>query len=384
LEKATLQQTKDHNRRLIFDTISKYPAGTSRASLSRETGLAKPTVSEIVAELVAEGWLEEVGMGISSGGKPPLMLRLREGARNVLCLDLSGGKFSGGVFDLRGNLLARRWRNLQGGQGEQLFSCLKDLVDELLDSTTAPVMGLTLGVPGLVDPDEGRVIHSISLGWTNYALVDKLKEHYSMPIYLANDSHLAAYAECMARGNAAGNLLLVNTNKGIGAGLILHGDLFWGDHFHAGELGHVQIDPHGERCECGHRGCLETIASVEAIMQKTKSIHVPCEWNDVVEMAAAGDNAVTIVIQNAADALGRALAQAAGLLNIQDVVIAGKITQLGRPFLNRLQETFNESVHSSIAVQTRLSYSRFEEDIILFGASAWMMRLPIDFIRKEE
>lgn len=384
MEKATLQQTKEHNRRLIYDTIFPYPAGTSRASLSRETGLAKPTVSEIVAELVEEGWLEEVGMGVSSGGKPPLMLRLKEDARNILCLDLSGGRFSGGVFNLRGHLLARRWRDLQGRQGEPLLSCLMDLISELLDLAMAPVMGLTIGVPGLVNPDEGRVIHSISLDWTDFNLVDRLRPQFSFPIYLANDSHLAAYAECAVRGNGSGNLLLVNTNKGIGAGLILHGDLFWGDHFNAGELGHVQIQPDGEKCECGHLGCLETISSVEAIIRKTRKVHVPCEWNDVVDMVQAGDMAVLQVIYDGADALGRALAQAAGLLNIQDIVIAGKITQLGNPFLNRLQKTFSESVLSSIADQSHLSYARYDEDIILHGAVAWMMRLPIDFIQKEE
>jgi len=115
--KATRQHTKVHNINLVLKTV--YQLGdTSRADVARITGLTRATVSDIVAQLIEDGLLEETGIGSSAGGKPPILLSLRDNARQLISLDLSGPEFHGAVVDLRGKFCARVSMPIRPGRGE--------------------------------------------------------------------------------------------------------------------------------------------------------------------------------------------------------------------------------------------------------------------------
>jgi len=128
-------------------------------------------------------------------------------------------------------------------------------------------VGIGIGAPGLVDTTDGTVIEAVKRRWRELPLGRRVAEKFGLPVYVANDSQAAALAEHVYGSVRPSNLIVIKVGQGIGAGLVLHNELFQGDGFGAGEIGHFVIDPAGEACRCGRRGCLETVASTRAVLQ---------------------------------------------------------------------------------------------------------------------
>ena len=258
MEKATRQHTRDHNVRLVLRTLYDGSA-LSRADLARATGLTRPTVSTLVSTLIAEGLVVESGLGLSVGGKPPTMLGVPPSGRQMICLDLSGAEFQGAVVDLRGEIRQRESIAVSGARGTAALALAVDLIEQLRQAATAPLLGIGVATPGLVDPGQGIVLSAVNLGWSDVALAQILEDRGGLPVHVANDSHVAALAEYMfgpARDSA--HLITIRIGQGIGAGIVLNGQPFYGDGFGAGEIGHVVVQVGGDVCSCGNRGCLET------------------------------------------------------------------------------------------------------------------------------
>ena len=141
-----------------------------------------------------------------------------------------------------------------------------DLLDELLDGSTAPLLGIGIGTPGLVDSRTGTIRRAVNLDWRDLPLGAIVASATACPVNVANDSQAAALAEyTYAGGDRVPNLIAIRVGRGVGAGLILRGALFQGDGSGAGEIGHVVVDDDGELCRCGRTGCLETVAGMRAI-----------------------------------------------------------------------------------------------------------------------
>ena len=145
-----------------------------------------------------------------------------------------------------------------------------DLIDEVRREATAPILGIGVGTPGIVDAD-GTIRWAVNLDWQDLPLAAILAERHGLPTVVANDSRAAAFATYLFRGDdRPDNLIVVRVGRGLGAGLILHGQTFGGDGEGAGEIGHVVVEPDGAACHCGRFGCLETVASATAIAARRR------------------------------------------------------------------------------------------------------------------
>jgi len=278
--KATHQLTKAYNYRLVLRTI--YDRGLpasrhghdqiSRAEVARVTGLSRTTVSDIVSDLLTQNLVEEVGFGLSSGGKNPILLQVRPDARHLIGIDLSGDEFRGEVVNLRGETRGAVSLPLSGRSGQSAMDLVYCLIDQLLPAATAPMLGLGVGTPGLIDAERGSQVHwSVNLDWLDMPLRDLLEARYQLPVSVLNDCQASALAEhFFGPAQRSSNLVLIKSEQGVGSGVILNGQLFHGDNFGAGEIGHVVIDPDGPPCRCGNRGCLETLASVSAVVERAR------------------------------------------------------------------------------------------------------------------
>ena len=151
-KKATRQHTKQHNARLVLKTI--YETGDiSRADLARATGLTRATVSNIVAGYLDKGIVAETGYGPSLGGKPPIMLSMVADARQLVCLDLGNEQFTGALVNLRGHFEKQISLPVNGRTAQSALDLVYELVEQLLANVTAPILGIALGSPGLIDAD---------------------------------------------------------------------------------------------------------------------------------------------------------------------------------------------------------------------------------------
>ena len=385
--KATRQHTKQHNSRLVLKTI--YDAGdVSRADLARMTGLTRATVSSIVASLLDKGLVAETGFGPSLGGKPPILLSMAEDARQLICLDLGNEKFTGAIVNLRGHFEYQVSLPVNGRTAESALNLVYELVDQLLANVTAPVLGMALGSPGLVDANAGLVKQSVNLVWHDLPLQHLLENRYHCSVYIANDSHLAALAEYSFGNDDTRNLVLIKMGQGIGSGIVLNGRIFYGEGFGAGEIGHVSVVENGELCSCGNHGCLETVASIRAMLRQAGTIadEIPTSllaqlrlsdntitWKTLQQACQQGDESAQKIVTQAGEFLGLAVANLVGILNVNRIVIAGDIAQTGDLFITAVQNKMRQRVLPKLAEETIVQYAAAESNLVLLGASALIL-----------
>ncbi|MDQ0576265.1 ROK family transcriptional regulator [Agromyces albus] len=269
--KVLPEHARSHNRALVLQTL--YSAGAqSRADVARETGLTRVTISDLVADLIAEGLVIELGQREDARpGKPAILIDVDRGAFQIIGVDLSEHqRFLGAVIDLDGGIVSRAEVDRAGATGERAVDLVIELVRGMLASTTTPVLGIGVGSPGVVDP-LGVVRSAPNLGWTDVALQARLANEFSLPVHVANDANVAVLAEHGA--SQLDDLLLVKIGHGVGAGLIIGGRPVIGGGFAAGEIGHVVVGTDGgPRCACGKHGCLEVWLAVPRLTARLDAI----------------------------------------------------------------------------------------------------------------
>jgi glucokinase-like ROK family protein len=389
MKKATQQTTKTHNSRLIIKTIYDY-GQISRAEIARLTHLTRTTVSDAVAELMQEGLVEEIGQGPSVGGKPPTLLSLVDDSRHLIGVDLANSEFRGAVVNLRGQVQHRVSRPVNDRDGEAALALAYDLLDELVACAAgSSLLGIGIGTPGLMDAESGVVRNAVNLDWRDLPLGSLLEERYGLPVYIANDSQVAALAEyTFGDSRHVPNLVVLKVGRGIGAGIVLNGQLHYGDGFGAGEIGHVRVVEEGARCRCGHTGCLETVASSTVIVRRAQSIARadpgsalhryagdPGRINTetVLQVFEAGDPSLRPVVAETGRYLGQAVAHLVGALNVRRIVVAGSAARFGQALIDPMVDEINQRSLAALAAETEVTISSLGSDIVILGAAALLL-----------
>jgi predicted NBD/HSP70 family sugar kinase len=299
---------------------------------------------------------------------------VNEGARSIIAVDLSDGERVGSVFDLKGTTAYRTTRSQDFMQGQAGVDALFATIDELLEETPAPVLGIGIGSPGVIDND-GSVVEASYLDWHNVPLGALLSTRYAFPVHVINNSRAAALAEYSFGEHEAENLLVVKIGNGVGAGVLLDGRIHGGEDSAAGEIGHVVVDSNGSPCYCGKVGCLETMAAAPRLVHALEP-HLDIEGETTREVFAAagaaaanGDEATNRVIDTAARNLGRVLATTVAILDIHRVVITGIVSELGDPFLDRLRSEIDNAVLATLASKLELCYGHTGDQAVRMGAA---------------
>jgi predicted NBD/HSP70 family sugar kinase len=374
-QKATHQQTRVHNERLVVRTV--YDLGPmSRADVARQTGLTRTTVSDVVGGLIGDGVVREIGRGQSTGGKAPILLEIDQDARLVVGLDLGEEQFAGSLVNLRGEIRRTVELPVAGRDGDDAVRLVFDLLDELLDGVSAPLLGIGVGTPGLVDSRTGTIRRAVNLDWRDLPLGAIIADRYDVPVNVANDSQAAALAEYTYAGEArVPNLIAIRVGRGVGAGLILRGALFQGDGSGAGEIGHtVVVDRDGALCRCGRVGCLETVAGMRGIETKaTEATGEPTDLPAVRDAAARGETWATTIVDDAGAALGRGIAALIGALDVQRIVLLGPVTELGDRWLGAVRSAATTGALALLAEDVVITVGRPTSNVVIRGASALLV-----------
>lgn len=396
-QKLTRDDSKEYNRRLALKLIYANRE-ISRADIARATGLTRTTASAAVEDLIEAGLVEDVGQGPSAGGKPPTLVRFVPGARHIIAMDLSGSVLKGAVVDLRGNIVTSATTRPAGSGVRPDFGPVWELVDGLLASTNRPVLGLGVGLPGLLDTENGVVLKAVNREWNNVPLRKILSERYPLPVYLLNDSQAAALAVAtFDNPGGARDLVVVLMESGISAGIVTGGRVYEGsNHLGASEIGHVCVVEGGEPCACGHFGCLETVAGRDAILRRAHAIYAnqpgsalqklagsaqDIDLATVLQANAAGDRAVGALITQVARYLSIAIANLVSTLNIGRVVLAGSVAELGAALLEPLVAELRERVLPELAERTEITISTQAADLVTRGAAALVLAQELGAIQ---
>ena len=326
-------------RRANLGAVMRYvaeQAPCSRARIAADTGLTRGTVSSLVSELVELGLLRETGEDERDGrvGRPGQLLELGD-VHVAVGLEINVDSLEVSVEDLTGSVRHERRvfvdnrRSAAGPVLDRIAGMAVSAIEEL-ERDGAVVVGVAVAVPGLVDQASGTLVRAPNLGWHRLALVDEFRERLpELPIRVENEANLAALAEHW-QGAARGvrNFICVFGEVGVGAGIVVDGELYRGAHGFGGEFGHVTLATDGEPCACGSRGCLETLVGQEAIARHAgvtieSGERMRSVTAELVRRAHAGDARVLGALDHAGRSLGFGLASAVNLFDLDVVVLGG-------------------------------------------------------------
>jgi N-acetylglucosamine repressor len=371
--KATNAQTRERNASLVLRVL--YDLGPiSRASIARLTGLTRTSVGELVSDLERDGLARDVGRGPSTGGKAPTLVALEPDARSVITVDLGERWFTAALANLRGDLSHVSSREVDGRDGDAALQLVFDLIGEVRDAASRPLLGIGVGTPGIVD-STGTIRWAVNLDWQDLPLGTILQEHFGTPAMVVNDSRAAAIATYLFGGeDRPQQLVAIKVGRGVGSGLVLRGQLFDGDGHGAGEIGHIVVDPDGARCHCGRFGCLETVASIPAVLDAASQAGLDVATVEgLASMAAADDERALAVVRTAGRSIGAAIAAMTGVLDVRHITVLGQATALGAPWFAAIREEAARRTLGPLAGDLRIVDGGPGDDATLLGACALLL-----------
>lgn len=355
--KVLPEHARGHNRSLVLQTLF-HEGSMSRADLARETGLTRVTISDLIAELITDGFVAEMGTREASGpGKPAILVDLARSNHRIVGLDLSGSDaFIAAVLTLDGDIVARREVPVPLG-ADQVVATVVELARQMVDDAHAPVLGIGVGTPGVVD-DHGVILTAPNFGWAGFDLQSALADALGLPVLVANDANAAVLAE-YTLGGAGDDVLLVKVGRGVGSGLLASGQPMRGARFAAGEIGHVTVGTDGgPLCACGKVGCLEAWLAVPSLTAR---------------LAAAPDAERDSILRDAGERLGIALAPIVGALDLSEIVLSGPPELLDGPLAEATVETLLARTLAQFHDGVRVRMTEQGQDIVLRGAAVMVL-----------
>lgn len=326
----------------------------SQTDIARETGLSRTTVSGLVAELAAEGVVAQRSEAVRrapspSGGRPPTLLSLDPSSGGFLGIDFGRESVRVAVANRVGELLAEaRSDRLEVAleAGEALGRAERMVAAVLAQAALQPerliAAGVAVSAPVLADAP--RFASGVIFpAWSGIDVTRRLGGRLGVPVYLGNDANLGALAEAtFGAGRSVRNLLYVGLSEGIGGGVIIDRSIYHGQTGAAGELGHIVINPDGQVCRCGNRGCLATVAGGAALTDALRQTHGPgVTFDELIALLHGGDIGATRLVADAGHAVGRALAGICSLLDPGLVIIGGELAPAGEPLLDSIRESLD-------------------------------------------
>lgn len=383
----------DFNQSVILDAIRRSPAGLSRVELTAATGLSAQTISNICRRLINQGFIAEAGKEISGPGKPRTILRLNPHGRYALGVHLDPTVMTFVMLDLSGSVVVHSRRPTPiAAEPRVIIAELVDAITALIATSgvdRALIGGVGVAAPGPIDIVAGTVVDPPHLtGWHEVALRDELSHGIGLPAILDKDVTAAATAEMWAGGaGGLGSFVFCYLGTGIGAGLVVRGELVRGSSENAGEIGHIVTDPNGPPCFCGMRGCVLVTCMPQALVKEAQAhgifgdaavdldtASVDERFTQLCEAASAGDAVATEIIDRSARRLSRAVAVVANMLDLDRVVFGG-------PFWHRLEDHYMRTI-PALLEELRVARSihrisvtgtRVGEDVAAVGAACLVL-----------
>jgi predicted NBD/HSP70 family sugar kinase/biotin operon repressor len=388
-----LHSLRDANRRLVIQALRRHGV-ISRAQIARITGLSRSTVSSLVTDLQAAGLIvEREGDAQQHGsqvGRPPVLIALSPSAGAAVGIDFGHSHIAVAVGDLAHTVLAERWQQIDvDHHAVEGLDTAAQMVDAALAEAGLDrdrVIGVGMGLPGPISTAEQTVgSTSILPGWVGVRAAREMERRLGMPVSVENDANLGALAEHVwGAGRGVQDVAYIKASSGIGAGLILGGRLHRGFGGTAGEIGHTQFREDGAICRCGNRGCLETVARADAIVNSVATGRgLPLTIAQVIDLAHAGDAPAQRVIADAGRAIGVGVANLCNLLNPQRVIVGGELAPAGDVLLAPLLDSLNRYAIPTAASEVDVRAGELGQRAEVMGALALVLSQPVDGIARE-
>ncbi|MEU9196097.1 ROK family transcriptional regulator [Streptomyces hundungensis] len=393
--RRTVRDLRRDNRSVVLRRLY-FDGPMSRQALGPATGLSSGSISNVVAELAADGLLEDAGVVDSDGGRPRTLLRVAPDSGHLIGVDVGETRVRVELFDLVLRELARVELSLDAGGYDvgHIVGHIREGVAAVLRESgldPARLLGVGVGVPGIVDrssPD-GAVVHGQTIGWDAVPLESLLRESLQLPsgtrYFIENGAKTLGQAEMwFGGGRGASDAVIVLFGSGVGACIVSGGEIYGGAHSSAAEWGHTTVHVRGRRCRCGALGCLEAYAGAEALIERWREAGAELppgasEETAVTALLAAAhptDEGATAspvaraVLEETAEYLGAGLSDLINLYNPERILIGGWAgLQLGPYILESVRGHATAYALRHPAERVTIELGRLGPDAVTVGAA---------------
>lgn len=364
------------NRRLILRLL-REEGPVSRSDLARRTGLSNGAVTRIVVELIDEGLLVEQSVGVSTGGRRPVLLDLDTSARVVAGLELMDDAILAVLVDLKGSVVADRRFALRSHRTDTVLERAARAVETLLSSAHVGrerLAGIGLCIPGAVDWRSGICRLSPFFGWRDVRVGELLSERVGVPVSVDNNVNALAAAESLfGRGRWVRDFVVITIGRGVGAGFVHDGVVYRGYSGGAGEFGHQVSEVGGRRCECGKDGCLEAYIGDHGLLQRVHDLggrYMRLDLDGFLELSRLGQRQAERLYADVVSRLGIAIANLVNLLSPQLIILGGEAPLVSQRLMADLGEPIDAHVFGGLSGSFTLEIDDLRSDRIAWARGA--------------
>ncbi|MBX3091519.1 MAG: ROK family transcriptional regulator [Cryobacterium sp.] len=338
---------REANRARIVDAIKKH-GGLTQVELAGVTGLSPATVSNIVKELSSSGVLHT--SPTTQSGRRAQYVTLAHALGLVVGVHFSTRHMRIALADVAHTVIAEHHLPLAkdhraDNELDRTTLLIADMLDNL-KASMSEVLAVGIAIPAPMDRRTGTIAHSgILRGWDGIPVAEVMERRLKRPVFVDNAANLGAFAELrMGAARGKSDAIYIDIGDGIGAGLIINGQIFRGYNGSAGEFGHTTIIENGPLCRCGNRGCLEAVAGGYAILESLKTTHGNLKLNDVISKAMAGDASCIRALAEAGRHIGVAAGNLSNLFDPERLVVGGELSRAGEILIGPIRHALERSV----------------------------------------
>lgn len=352
---ARLNTIRDINRQIVLNYVREREP-ISRAEIARETDLQRSTISAIVEALTAEGLIEEVGEGESTGGRRPTLLRLRTKEAIAIGVAITPTCTTVATSDLAGRIVEQT-EFLTDPDLDQTLGDVIALVREFIVKNKGSIEGVGVSLPGLVDPSTGNAIYVPFFKWRDVPFAETISAAIGLPVIIDNDANAVALAELWfgrPEVSDARDFIMVLVAEGVGTGIIFDGQIYRGQRGAAGEFGHMVIGTEAPvPCSCGNRDCWEAFASERAAVARYLQLsgednRATLGFRELVDQALGGGADARAALIETAHYLGVGISNLVVGFSPEAVVVGGEIARAWSLVEEALTETIEHSVRRGL------------------------------------
>ena len=353
---ARLNTIRDINRQIVLNYIREREP-ISRAEIAREADLQRSTISAIVEALAAEGLVEEVGEGESTGGRRPTLLRLRTKEAIAIGVAITPTRTTVATSDLAGRIVEQT-EFLTDPNPEQTLAEVIAVAREFSARNAGSIEAVGVSLPGLVDPSTGTAVYVPYFKWRDIPIARTISSALGLPVIIDNDANAVALAELWfgrPEVSDARDFILVLVAEGVGTGIIFDGQVYRGQRGAAGEFGHMVIGTNAPvPCSCGSRDCWEAFSSERAAIARYVELAgvnrgaPPFGFRELVDAALLGEAEARGALVETARCLGVGISNLVVGFSPEAVVVGGEIARAWSLVENALTETIEHSVRRGL------------------------------------
>ncbi|SIS42289.1 ROK family transcriptional regulator [Salimicrobium flavidum] len=385
--RGSFQLMKSMNRSIILNMV-REEGPISRAAIAKKTSLTPPTVSNIVKELIETKFVIETTQGTSNGGRKPTFLEINADQFLTLGVDVGTVTMKFLVTNLRGDIKHQYALEIPSSPtNTDILDTMEEGIRYLLDKAETPgkFLGIGIGMHGIVDPEQGLSLFAPAFHLRNIPIKETLEKKFKLMVKVENDARAMTLGEYwFGHGNDIDNIVGINVGNGIGAGVMVKGNMFHGFHNLAGEIGHMTVDLSGPKCTCGNYGCLQALSAGPAIAERAKKelktgrnsklydlVEGDLERIDgaiIYEAALENDDLSIELLRQTGRYLGIGLTNLIHTINPERMIIGGGVSKSGSFLLEGLEETIRTRALTEDSKNTSIVLSKLGEHASAIGA----------------